>query len=81
MINGNDRGDSEFFNILNNFIGHRNETLQKEWVEFGENSFVFEILSEIEQDETRTIDYAKESKKLAQMFIDELQPFGKKGYH
>lgn len=64
-----------------NFNGHRNAVLQKEWNEFGENNFVFEILSEIKQDESRNIDYNKESKELAKMFIEELKPFGGKGYN
>ncbi|GAB4034253.1 GIY-YIG nuclease family protein [Spirosoma gilvum] len=64
-----------------NFGGHRNETLQREWKEFGEANFVFEILSEIEQKEGSTIDYSKEVKELEKLYIDELQPFADKGYH
>ena len=63
------------------FNGHRNVTLQKDWNEFGEDNFLFEILSEIKEDETRKIDYTKESKQLAKMFIEELKPFGEKGYN
>ena len=63
------------------FGNHRNEVLQKEWKAFGEDNFAFEILSEIEQEENPTMDFAKEAKKLAQMFIEELQPFGEKGYN
>ncbi len=61
--------------------GHRNPALQKDWNEFGESNFMFEILSEIKQDETRNIDYARECKQLANMFIEELKPFGDKGYN
>ncbi len=64
-----------------NFGGHRNATLQKEWNEFGEANFKYEILSEIKQEENSNIDYAKEAKELAKMFIEEMQPFGDKGYH
>lgn len=60
---------------------HPNPYLQKEWTEFGEENFTYEILSEIKQDETKTIDYSKEAKQLEIMFIEELQPFGDKGYH
>jgi len=63
------------------FGSHRNEGLQKEWKEFGEEHFVFEVLSEIEQKDGDTIDYGKEVKKLEEMFIEELQPFGVKGYN
>src|ERR1035437_9321118 len=61
--------------------GHRNESLQKEWVEFGEQNFSFEILSEIGQNDGEKIDYNKEAKKLEEMFIEELQPFSDKGYN
>lgn len=64
-----------------NFGGHRNVALQKEWNEFGEANFKYEILSEINQEENRNVDYAKEAKQLAKMFIEELQPFGDKGYN
>lgn len=61
--------------------GHRNEVLQQEWNAFGEANFRFEILSELEQKDTDNTDYNKEAKQLAAMFIDELQPFGEKGYN
>ena len=64
-----------------NFGGHRNELLQKEWKEFGEENFRFEILSEIKQDDTENMDYKSELKTLEQMFIEELQPFAEKGYN
>ena len=63
-----------------NFGGHRNVQLQQEWKEFGEDNFRFEILSEIDQKDG-DVDYAKEAKQLAEMFIDELKPFGEKGYN
>jgi len=60
---------------------HLNITLQKEWTEFGQENFIYEILSEIKQDETRTIDYRKEVKQFEAMFIEELQPFDESGYN
>lgn len=64
------------------FGGHRNESLQNEWKEFGEDAFRFEILSEIEQKEgEQQTDYNWELKKLEAMFIEELQPFDQKGYN
>lgn len=64
-----------------NFGNHRNEMLQKEWSAFGEENFRFEVLSEIEQKDGDTIDYNKEAKQLAEMFIDELKPFEERGYN
>ena len=63
------------------FGGHRNEVLQKEWKEFGEDNFKFEILSEIEQKDDDKADYNKEVKELEEMFIEDLQPFAEKGYN
>jgi group I intron endonuclease len=64
-----------------NLGSHRNEALQKDWKVFGENSFVFEILSEIKQEDNEQLNYNREAKKLEEMFIEALQPFGEKGYH
>jgi group I intron endonuclease len=64
------------------FGTHANKILQQEWNELGEPNFVFEILSEIKQDdEGKRIDYRKEAKELENMFIKEIQPFGDKGYN
>ncbi|MFI5222244.1 MAG: GIY-YIG nuclease family protein [Bacteroidia bacterium] len=64
-----------------NFGGHPNAILQKDWNNFGQENFVFEILAELKQSETGEHDYNKEVKQLSEMFIDELKPFDEKGYH
>ncbi len=63
------------------FGGHRNIKLQQDWTTFGEENFVLEIISELKQEEDSKTDYGKEVKKLEAMFIEELQPFGDKGYN
>ena len=60
---------------------HPNVDLQKDWRDFGEEKFSYEILSEIKQDDTKTIDYRREIMQLEKMFIEELQPFDDKGYN
>jgi len=60
---------------------HQNSELQKEWKEYGANNFIFEILEEIKQKEDEETNYAKEVKALEQLLIEELQPFGDKGYN
>jgi hypothetical protein len=60
---------------------HPNAGLQNDWQEFGVGCFVYEILSEIKQDDTKTMDYKKEAKQLEEMYLEELQPFGDKGYN
>ncbi|UAY50751.1 GIY-YIG nuclease family protein [Ferruginibacter albus] len=63
------------------FGAHRNEELQKDWNQYGEENFQFEILDEIKQDETKVVDYSKDVKQLEKMYIDELKPFDDKGYN
>ena len=60
---------------------HQNSGLQKDWKEFGSGSFVFEILDEIGQKEDDQINYSREVKALAELLIEELEPFDNKGYH
>ena len=64
-----------------NFGSHRNKALQAEWKEFGAENFVYEILSELKQEDDNTANHQKELKLLEAMFIEELQPFEEKGYH
>ncbi len=63
------------------FGGHRNKSLQKDWKEFGEENFRYEVLSELEHREGVEADYNKELKILEKMYFEELQPFGDKGYN
>lgn len=63
-----------------NYGSFRNALLQKEWNEFGESNFKFEILSEVEQKEDKT-DYNSELKELTAFFISELKPFAERGYN
>jgi hypothetical protein len=60
---------------------HQNNKLQGEWKEFGAENFVYEIVDVIKQTDESTINFRKEIKLLEEMYIDELQPFGNKGYH
>ncbi len=64
-----------------NMGGHPNTDLQKEWKEFGEDNFAFEVLAEVKEQEDKVVDYKQEAKTLGEMFIEELQPFGERGYH
>ncbi len=58
---------------------HKNIDLQKDWNEFGEEKFTFEILEEIEQREG--LDLTKELEFLENLWLEKLQPFGEKGYN
>lgn len=63
-----------------NMGSHRNAMLQKDWNALGEESFVFEILETLEHEEGIT-DYNKELEVLEEMFLEELQPYGDRGYN
>ncbi|HYF02633.1 MAG TPA: GIY-YIG nuclease family protein [Patescibacteria group bacterium] len=60
---------------------HPNRALQAEWKEFGESVFVFEILDEVTQDGDLAINLKEEVKALEDYFLEDLKPFGEKGYN
>ena len=60
---------------------HHNLELQKDWIEFGEEKFKYEILDELKQKEGISINYRKEAKELEKMYIEDLQPFNDRGYN
>ena len=62
------------------FGSHRNKRLQEEWNQFGTDNFVYEIISEIEY-KNEQVDYSKEIEVLLELYLEELQPYGEKGYN
>ena len=64
-----------------NVGNHPNTELQNDWNEFGEKVFKFEILEELKHNDKEAVDYKKEVALLEEMLVDELQPFGEKGYN
>ena len=60
---------------------HQNSDLQKDWKEYGLENFSFEILEEIIGNDDKPLDYKKEIKALEQLILEDLQPFGSKGYN
>lgn len=63
-----------------NMGDHRNKELQREWKEYGEEAFDFEVLESFEEDgNPRGV--SKELKRLEKEWIEKLQPFGERGYH
>ncbi|MCB0712362.1 MAG: GIY-YIG nuclease family protein [Ignavibacteriae bacterium] len=54
------------------FGSHRNSELQKDWNEKGEENFVFEVLSELENKGEENVDYRKELRELQDMIVEEL---------
>ncbi len=60
---------------------HPNATLQADWKELGEANFSYEILSELQQKDGEEVDYNRQLKELEDLFLEELQPYGERGYN
>lgn len=54
------------------FGNHKNYDLQNDWNLNGEDNFVFEILLELKQDDTKEVNYPKELKLRQQKIINEM---------
>lgn len=60
---------------------HPNTALQQDWKALGPDSFVYEILEEIDPPEDETTDPRAELKALLALYLDALKPYEEKGYH
>ena len=60
---------------------HRNESLQKEWNEFGAEKFVFEILDIVKVKDDPAFNLSDELTLLEEIWLEELRPFGERGYN
>jgi hypothetical protein len=60
---------------------HTNKLLQKEWAEFGQHAFVIEVLEILKPNDNQYVVLRDELKKLKEIWIEKLQPFGERGYH
>ena len=80
----------ESLNIQARFNRHRMELktgseeikeLLDDYKKYGEENFAFSIVDLIKQDDTEVRNYKKELKDLLQMYLEELKPYGNKGYN
>ena len=62
------------------FGNHRNKVLQQEWKQYGATAFAYEVVAELEY-ESATVDYGKEVATLTELYLEELMPYGEKGYN
>ncbi len=60
---------------------HVNSELQKDYSQFGEENFVFEIVDLLEPNEDPTFDYRDDLKVFLEMWMEKLQPYGEVGYN
>lgn len=77
-------------NIQARFNRHRMELstgseeireLLDDYKKYGEENFAFSIVDLIKQDDTEPRNYKNELKDLLQMYLEELKPYGEKGYN
>lgn len=60
---------------------HRNKALQQEWNKYGSEMFVFEILEIVKVKDDPHFNLSDELTLLEQIWLEKLQPFGKRGYN
>ncbi|HBI04028.1 MAG TPA: LuxR family transcriptional regulator [Paenibacillaceae bacterium] len=61
--------------------GHPNKALQEELNSFGEDAFVIEVLETLKEKPEGYYSVKDELKKLEEKWMDQLQPYGERGYH
>ena len=60
---------------------HANGLLQKDWNEFGEENFKYEVLAELKENSSDDATYRKEAKVLCEMFKEEMKQIEGKCYN
>lgn len=61
---------------------HENKQLQEDWKKYGEEAFIFEVLEPLKIEEDNPYFNEKESlAKLEGKWLEELQPYGERGYN
>jgi hypothetical protein len=60
---------------------HPNHELQADWTELGDDAFAFEVLDTITRPDHAEGDPREDLKLLEAMWLQQLTPFGERGYH
>ncbi|MBN1550855.1 GIY-YIG nuclease family protein [bacterium] len=60
---------------------HRNKVLQHDWNEYGPDKFIFEILEVVKVKNDPNFNLDDELTLLEQIWLEELKPFGERGYN
>ncbi|WP_036745331.1 DUF2087 domain-containing protein [Paenibacillus sp. UNC451MF] len=61
--------------------GHRNKQLQRDWKEFGNEAFAFEVLEEVKEPKAGQEELMKQLAAMEASWIEKLKPFEEKGYN
>ena len=67
--------------MLDNGSDNNNPLLQKEWTEYGSDAFEIEILEVLKPKETGYFDEKRELAKLEEKWLQQLMPYGDRGYN
>jgi excinuclease UvrABC nuclease subunit len=60
---------------------HTNKKLQEEWKHFGKESFTFDILEILKKKDDVYFNEKEALEKLEEKWVEQLQPFGERGYN
>ena len=60
---------------------HTNKLLQQEWNTYGPDAFIFEVLAEVHVTDDPNFHLSDELTLLEEIWLEELQPFGDRGYN
>ena len=60
---------------------HASRSLQADWHEFGAESFEFEVLEDVAPRESPDYDYKSDLEVLDDLWLEKLEPYGKRGYN
>ena len=60
---------------------HRNTALQHDWNSYGSDAFAFEVLEMVKISDSPYFNLNDELTLLEQIWIEQLQPFGERGYN
>lgn len=61
--------------------GHPNSELQQDWTQYGADAFVYEVLELVKVTEEPHFNLGDELTLLEQIWLEQLQPFGERGYN
>jgi hypothetical protein len=67
-----------FFQLDHN--SHLNKQLQQEWNQYGRDQFIIEILEELDPEKVK-YSVHETLTKMEEKWIEQLSPYGEKGYH
>jgi group I intron endonuclease len=63
------------------FGSHQNQALQRDYNQFGEEAFVFEVVEVLKRRDDPDFSVELELSALEQRWVDRVQPFGELGYN